>query len=79
MHRLRKHYAIFSLVFLACLARSISLAQSFWLDEAAQAVLSTKPFFQVNYGADFQPPFFYVLAHLWMKLGMREWVVTNCI
>lgn len=53
--------------------RLISLNQSFWLDEAAQAVLSRTPILNVQYAADFQPPFFYVFSHMWMMFGQSEW------
>lgn len=46
-----------------------SLNQSFWLDEAAQAVLSNKPIFSVHYASDFQPPLFYIFSHFWIQLG----------
>ncbi|KXK11102.1 MAG: Oligosaccharyl transferase STT3 subunit [Microgenomates bacterium OLB23] len=54
---------------LALLLRLVSLTQSFWLDEAAQAVLSRTNVFHVNYAADFQPPLYYVFSHVWMQLG----------
>ncbi len=54
------------------LIRLISLNQSFWLDETAQAVLSRAPIFSVDYAKDFQPPLYYVLSHMWMMLGIRE-------
>ncbi len=54
---------------LGLILRLISLNQSFWLDETAQAVLSRAPIFSVNYAADFQPPLYYVVSHYWMMLG----------
>lgn len=60
---------IWLLLALGLLLRTISLNQSFWLDEAAQAVLSRTPILNVNYAADFQPPLYYILGHLWMQLG----------
>lgn len=72
MKILRGRKPILLIIFFSIILRLISLNQSFWLDEAAQAVLSAKPIFQVNYGADFQPPLYYILMHFWMKLGIRE-------
>ena len=60
------------ILFVAAFFRLIFLNQSFWLDEAAQAVLSNKNLFDVNWGADFQPPFFYVLTHFWQSFGIKE-------
>lgn len=60
---------IWLLLALGLLLRIISLDQSFWLDEAAQAVLSRTPILNVDYAADFQPPLYYILAHAWMFFG----------
>ena len=57
------------ILLLGLILRLISLNQSFWLDETAQAVLSRAPIFSVNYAADFQPPLYYVFSHFWMMLG----------
>lgn len=57
------------ILLLGLILRLISLNQSFWLDETAQAVLSRAPIFSVNYAADFQPPLYYVFSHYWMMLG----------
>lgn len=57
------------ILILAGILRLLSLNQSFWLDETAQAVLSNKPIFSVNYAADFQPPLFYIFSHFWIKFG----------
>lgn len=60
---------IYGLLAIGLVLRLISIDQSFWLDEAAQAVLSAKPIFSVNYAADFQPPLYYVFSNIWMQLG----------
>lgn len=74
MLRLNKSAAIFCILLLAALFRLVSLNQSFWLDEAAQAVISSQNLIKVNWGADFQPPGFYVLTWLWQQPGIRsEW------
>ncbi len=48
--------------------------QSFWLDEASQAQLSSLSVSQIwsQRGADFHPPLFYLLAHYWLGIGRSE-------
>jgi len=60
---------------LGLILRFINLNQSFWLDEGAQALMSSKSllFQWFGRGADFHPPFFYLLIHFWMKLAKSEW------
>lgn len=53
----------------AVILRLIALDQSFWLDEAAQAVLSISPFELGHFDADFQPPLSYYLTYVWMSFG----------
>lgn len=60
---------VWLILILAALVRIPALNQSFWLDEAAQAVLSSKPILSVHYASDFQPPLFYIFSHFWMQLG----------
>lgn len=62
---------VWLILILAALMRIPALNQSFWLDEAAQAVLSSKPIFSVHYASDFQPPLFYIFSHFWMQLGAQ--------
>lgn len=54
--------------------RLINLGQSFWLDEASQAQLSSLSLSQIwsNRAADFHPPLFYFLAHFWLQFGRSE-------
>ena len=54
--------------------RLIKLDQSFWLDEASQAQLSSMSLSQIwsNRPGDFHPPLFYFLAHYWLQLGRSE-------
>ncbi len=54
--------------------RLVKLDQSFWLDEASQAQLSSLSPSQIwfNRPGDFQPPLFYFLAHYWLQLGRSE-------
>ncbi len=61
------------------LLRLINLGQSFWLDEASQAVMSSASVFHIwfNRAGDFHPPLFYLLAHLWSQFGHSEvWLRT---
>lgn len=65
---------IIIILILAGVLRLISLNQSFWLDEAVQAVISSKSLMKINFGADFQPPLFYALSHFWLSIGIKsEW------
>lgn len=44
--------------------------QSFWRDEAFSYVLASKNIFDIIYytAKDFNPPLYYILLHIWMKL-----------
>src|SRR3989344_9192598 len=66
---MKKALPLYLILLLAIILRLKSLDQSFWLDEAVQAVISGKNLETVNWGADFQPPLFYLLSHLWLKIG----------
>lgn len=64
---------------LALLVRYIKVDQSFWLDEASQAILSSKSlsFIWFERGGDFHPPLFYVLSHFWLQVDRSEiWLRT---
>lgn len=53
--------------------RLVNLNQSFWLDEAAQVIESTRPLSQqLNISSDFHPPLYHVFLHFWLKLGTTE-------
>src|SRR3989339_1113947 len=54
--------------------RLINLNQSFWLDEASQAQMSSRTVEWIWSGRqnDFHPPLFYLLAHFWLQLGKSE-------
>lgn len=62
------------ILILGILLRLVNLNQSFWLDEAAQAVMSSKSLQSIWFerNGDFQPPLFYILAHFWMQFGKSE-------
>lgn len=54
--------------------RLVNLSQSFWLDEASQAQMSSLPLSQIWSArqGDFHPPLFYVLSHFWMQFDTSE-------
>jgi uncharacterized membrane protein len=61
---------------LAAILRLINLNQSFWLDEGAQVLMSSKSLHFQWFGrttGEFHPPLFYILIHFWLKLGKSEW------
>jgi len=54
--------------------RLINLNQSLWLDEAAQALMSSQSLGSIwaDRTGDFHPPLFYFLAHYWLFLSHAE-------
>ena len=74
---MRKEKIILALIVLGGLVlRLINLNQSFWLDEAAQVIESSRSFLsQFHIPSDFHPPLYHVLLHFWMYFGNSEvWV-----
>lgn len=66
---------IYSILLISFLLRLISLNQSFWLDEATSATVATKSMSEIlSFAkADFHPPLYYILLHLWtMVSGTSE-------
>lgn len=65
---------LFLILVLALILRLVNLNQSFWLDEAAQLLMSQKSLAFLWFGraADFHPPLFSVLTYFWLKLGTSE-------
>lgn len=64
----------FVIVLIALLFRLPLLSGSFWLDEAAQALESSRSFSQqLNIAADFQPPLLHYLVHFALIAGKSEW------
>lgn len=59
---------------LGLVLRLVRLDQSFWLDEASQAQLSSLSVSQIwsGRGGDFHPPLFYLVAHFWLSFGRSE-------
>lgn len=64
------------ILILAFLLRLFNLGQSFWLDEAAQVIESSRPLInQLEIGADFHPPLYHILLHFWLYGGTSEiWI-----
>lgn len=68
---------IYLILLLAFILRVWNLNQSFWLDEAAQAIESSQgiPAILSGMAADFHPPLFHLLMHFWLILGKEEWIM----
>ena len=67
---------IYIILFISLIFRLINLNQSFWLDEAISALTAKASFPYQWYGiaGDFQPPLYYLILHLFMKLNIwNEW------
>ncbi len=54
--------------------RLVLADQSFWLDEASQAMTSLRPVSEILFAnlEDFHPPFSYLLTHFWIQFGRNE-------
>lgn len=65
---------IVAIVLLGLMLRTINLSQSLWLDEATQAILSSKSLHSIWFdrAADFHPPLSYILFHFWLMFGRSE-------
>lgn len=67
-------FVLVSIVVFALALRIPLLNGSFWLDEAAQALQSARPWSeQLNIRHDFQPPLLHVLTHLVIQVSSAEW------
>ncbi len=74
MKTLTQYLPLLFLISLAFVLRLPLLTQSFWLDEAAQALQSARPWSeQLNIPYDFQPPLLHVLTHFMLKVSPMEW------
>lgn len=75
--KLQKAFVFSSIGFvllIALLLRMPFLSESFWLDEAAQALEVTRPWHQqLMIARDFQPPLLHILLHAAQYLGTSEW------
>lgn len=69
-----KKHLIWLIFLLGLLLRLVNLDQSFWLDEASQAQMSSFPVREIWFGrsGDFHPPLFYIIAHYWLLFGHSE-------
>lgn len=74
MSTIKKHIHLLLILLIAILLRLPHLNGSFWLDEAAQALESSRPFSQqLEIAHDFQPPLLHYLVHFALYLGKSEW------
>lgn len=64
---------LFAILSLAVAVRYILLDQSFWMDEAAQAIESIRPLSQqLQIYADFQPPLYHLFVHFLSRVSIEE-------
>jgi len=72
----KKNLIITFTIIIGFILRLVNLNQSFWLDEAAQVIESSRSFskqFQIT--SDFHPPLYHIILHFWMYLGNSEiWI-----
>jgi len=72
--RMSPFLPLFLLLILATAVRLPLLGGSFWLDEAAQALESARPFNQqLNILNDFQPPLMHYIVHFALFASSEEW------
>ena len=71
---LAKKESLIIVIILGILLRFVNIDQSLWLDEAAQALLSSRSVHEIinNSGGDFHPPLFYIISHFWIYIGKSE-------
>ncbi|MEX0895710.1 MAG: glycosyltransferase family 39 protein [Patescibacteria group bacterium] len=70
----RQAMSITGILILALLLRLPHLNGSFWMDEAAQALESVRPFSQqLAIAQDFQPPLLHYLVHFATQISLAEW------
>lgn len=65
---------IYLILVLALILRLVLINQSFWLDEASQAMTSYKSVSAIVFHNlyDFHPPLSYVLTHYWIQVSLNE-------
>lgn len=69
-----RHWLVISLVLITLALRLPLLNGSFWLDEAAQILESSRPFSQqLQIKDDFQPPLLHLLTHFTHYFSTAEW------
>lgn len=70
----QEHSLLILVLILALGLRLPQLTGSFWLDEAAQALESTRPWSQqLQLTADFQPPLLHLITAVTSRISHREW------
>ncbi|MDH5533806.1 MAG: glycosyltransferase family 39 protein [Candidatus Pacebacteria bacterium] len=71
---IKQNFLIIVVLLVAFGLRLPLLNGSFWLDEAAQALESSRPFTQqLQIRADFQPPLIHFLTHFALYISSNEW------
>lgn len=76
MHKWSSYTLSIIVIVLACVVRLPHLNGSFWLDEAAQMLESTRPLSQqLSIAKDFQPPLFHILIFCAAQFSQAEWFV----
>lgn len=74
MKKLVLNYPIWLILLFALILRLPLLTGSFWLDEAAQALESARPFSQqLDIVPDFQPPLLHYVVHFAQYFAQNEW------
>lgn len=69
-----KNKTLLLLLTVAIVLRLPLLGGSLWLDEAAQAMESSRPLQeQTNIGEDYQPPLFHIIVHFFLQVSREEW------
>src|SRR5688572_21088179 len=77
MHNILKNFRYYSILYILALGfmlRLILIDQSFWLDEASQAMTSLRPLSEIIFNnlKDFHPPLSYIFTHFWIMFGRNE-------
>ena len=74
LNKLKKSSPILFIIALSFIIRLIGINQSLWLDEAAQAIESSRPFSQqLNIIGDFQPPLLHYIIHFFYQISSDDW------
>lgn len=70
----KEKFILIGIIILGIILRLVNLNQSFWLDEASQAQMSSMTVRNIWFDrqADFHPPLFYIISHYWLVLGTNE-------
>lgn len=72
--KVKNNLLLISILLAALGIRLIHSNQSFWLDEAAQAIESARPLReQLAIAGDFQPPLFHLVVFVFERVSQDEW------